>query len=69
MTGRMDKVPEGSWGVIIRAKKTPRLQAMGLVPGAEVCCKYKSRGTMVLEMGNRLIALRRNSLRGIWLDY
>ena len=69
MISKMDRMPVGSCGVVTKARKSPRLQALGLLPGAEVMCKYKSRGIMVLENGNRLIALRRNSLRGIWVDY
>ncbi len=69
MTGRMERMPVGSDGVITRARKLPRLQALGLVPGVEVRCKYKSQGIMVLEIENRLIALRRKSLRGVWVDY
>lgn len=69
MAGRLNWIPAGSCGVIVKARKSPRLQAIGLVPGAEVRCKYKSQGTMVLEIGNRWIALRRRALRGVWVDY
>jgi len=69
MESKIDRMPVGSCGVIISARKSPRLQTMGLVPGAEVRCKYKSQGVMVLEIGNRLLALRRKGLRGVWVDY
>lgn len=69
MECRLDRLPMGSDGVITKARKTPRLQALGLVPGAEVSCQYKSRGIMVLEIGKRRIALLRRSLWGIRVDY
>jgi Fe2+ transport system protein FeoA len=69
MASRLTQIPAGSCGVVVKARKSPRLQAIGLVPGAEVRCKYKSQGTMVLEIGNRWIALRRKALRGVWVDY
>lgn len=68
MVVKADRLPAGSCGVIVRARKMPRLQALGLTPGATVSCKYKSRGIMVLEIDHRLLALRR-PLRWVWVDY
>lgn len=59
----------GHSGVIIRMKKAPRLQTLGLVPGAVVHCKYKSSSVMVLEVAGRLVALRIRQLRKVWADY
>ena len=68
MVVKAERLPEGSCGVVVRARKTPRLQALGLTPGATVYCKYKSRGIVVLEINDRLLALRR-PLRKVWVDY
>ncbi len=59
----------GDSAVITRIKKAPRLQTLGLVPGAVVCCKYKSSRIMVLEVAERLVALRICQLRKVWADY
>lgn len=68
MVVKMEKLPMGGCGVVVRMKKTPRLQGLGLAPGVRVFCKYKSRGIMVLEIDSRLIALRR-PLGAVWVDY
>ena len=69
MVGKLDRLPQGSWGVITRVGYEPRLYRLGLRPGETVFCKYKSRGIMVLEIGKRLLALRRRELYGVWADY
>ncbi len=68
MVVKMEKLPFGGCGVVVRMEKTPRLQGLGLAPGVVVSCKYKSRGIMVLEIGSRLVALRR-PLGAVWVDY
>ena len=69
MEEQLARLPVGSGGVITRMKKAPRLEQMGLRPGAVVTCVYKSRGVQVLELGRCLMALRRQALRGIRVDY
>jgi len=59
----------GDEAVITRIKKAPRLQTLGLAPGVVVCCKYKSDRVMVLEIGDRLVALPVFQLRRVWADY
>ena len=69
MEKRLRGLTCGHSGVITRVKKAPRLQTLGFAPGAVVCCKYKSNRIMVLEIGERLIALPIFQLRGVWADY
>ena len=66
---RLDRLPVGGGGVVTKIKNAPRLQAVGLIPGAQVCCKYKSRGVAVLAIEKRRIALRLRMLRRVWVDY
>ena len=69
MEKRLCYLTRGGNAVITRIKKAPRLQTLGLVPGAIVHCKYKSDCVMVLEVAGRLIALRICDLRKVWADY
>lgn len=69
MDKRLCYLTKGETAVITRIKKAPRLQTLGLTPGAVVCCKYKSGCVMVLEVDNRLMALRTCNLRKVWADY
>ena len=69
MEKRLCSLPCGHSGVITRMKKAPRLQTLGFAVGAMVHCKYKSSRIIVLEVGERLIALRICQLRGVWADY
>ena len=69
MKERLVRLPAFGGGVIVKMKRSPRLEMMGLHPGTTVACTYKSRGIIVLEIGHRLIALRRKELEHIWVDY
>ena len=69
MEKRLCRLPCGHSGVITRVKKAPRLQTLGLAPGVVVYCKYKSSGVMVLDVEQRLVALRNSQLRKVWADY
>ncbi|MBE6943100.1 MAG: ferrous iron transport protein A [Ruminococcaceae bacterium] len=69
MKERLERLPVGGGGVIVKMKRSPRMERIGLRSGATVVCTYKSRGVVVLALGNRLIALRRKELGNIWVDY
>ncbi len=69
MEKRLCGLMRGDSAVITRIKKAPRLQTLGLAPGAVVYCKYKSRCVMVLKVEDRLIALRICQLKKAWADY
>ena len=69
MEKRLFRLAKGENAVITHIKKAPRLQALGLTPGAVVCCKYKSDRVMVLEVGQCLVALRTCQLCKVWADY
>ncbi len=47
-----------------------RLQDLGLVPGTEVCCRYRSPGGGVtaLEFRGTVVALRTRDLKKIRVD-
>ena len=46
-----------------------RLTDFGLIPGTEVCCRYRSPGGQVtaLECRGTMLAMRTRDLRGIWV--
>ncbi len=69
MEKRLCRLAKGENAVITRIKKAPRLQTLGLAPGAVVCCRYKSSCVMVLEVGQRLIAIPICRLRKVWADF
>ena len=69
MEKRLFRLAKGENAVITHIKKAPRLQALGLTPGAVVCCKYKSNCVMVLEIERRLVAIPVCHLRRVWADY
>ncbi len=69
MEKRLCCLAKGENAVIIRTKKAPRLKALGLIPGAVVCCTYKSGFVMVLEVGQRLLAIPTRQLRSVWADF
>lgn len=69
MEKRLCCLTQGGEAVVTRIKKAPRLQALGLAPGTVVRCMYKSSFVMVLEVGQRLLALRIGELRRVWADY
>ena len=69
MVKRLCYLSKGETAVVVRIKKAPRLQAIGLTPGALVCCRYKSSCVMVLEVKDRMVAVRSCDLRRVWADY
>lgn len=69
MEKRLFRLAKGEDAVITHIKKAPRLQALGLTPGAVVYCKYKSNCVMVLEVEKRLIAIPVCHLRRVWADF
>ena len=69
MKKRLCCLSKGENAVIIKLKKAPRLKALGLIPGAVVRCTYKSGFVMVLEVGQRLLAIPIRQLRRVWADF
>ena len=66
---RLERLPVGGGGVIVKMNRSPRMERIGLRPGTTVVCTYKSRGVVMLALGDRQIALRRKALRDVWVDY
>lgn len=53
----------------VEAELARRLRDFGLVPGTQVCCRYRSPGGQVtaLELRGTVIALRTRDLKHIWV--
>lgn len=67
----LDKLRLGQQGIVERIETNPllalRLRSFGLIPGAQVRCRYRSPGGSVtaLEFCGTVVALRTRDIRQI----
>jgi Fe2+ transport system protein FeoA len=71
----LDRLCIGQQAVVTHIETDPalrcRLRCFGLVPGTQVCCRYRSPGGSVtaLEFRGSVVALRTRDMRKIWGCY